>query len=1054
MGNALTWLHLSDIHFQQEKAWRDNDSTQQLLVFLEHLFKEDQSNVPALIFCTGDIAYGETSGGTLSDQYSSAKKFFDNLLAICGPNGRALPKDRLFVVPGNHDVNRKSINKDAQSHLYSWAEKSEQHVEEVNQRFDDRSTEFRDAVKRLQEYDNFIKDYLPHQHDNDGRQYYCRKVNLDGVVCGIAGLNSAWSCAGPEDDRNIWLAAQWQFSKARSLLSDATIKIGLIHHPVDWLNNADRDHATRAIASDFDFWLHGHSHNAWVTPTQSHVQIGAGAVGASLGDEFGVNLVRFAVESREGAVHLFSKRSGNSGWTIAPVSTHAPKGVWSFSLPNKGGAIGVSSSVAGSRHAIDATASRCEDIAAKLSGRLKNALFAFSSQPKVWIAPTLNKQPETTREQLQDAIVSTSSIVDNPKSMLIKAPPQYGLTCLSHHLVEEAWRRTGNIWLYLDSKTLKPNTKSLNNLETEECEFLDCTKHDVKCVVLDGWSAQEKGANEILENVCSRFKDLPVICMQCAESDVYGQAGALEMPRPFEELYLWALPRNQIREIVAAYNNDIRVVGDEDVVTKRIVSDLNVLNLHRTPLNCLTLLKVSELDFDESPVNRSEMISRVLFLLFNVEKLPTYTTRPDLKDCEYVLGYFCELLIRDGEFFFSRDTFLSAISACCKQSLIDLETHYVFDVLAANNIVVRRGSFFTFKFAYWIYYFAAHRMIHSPEFAAYIFDEHRYANYPEIIEFYTGIDRRRRDALEKLILDVRILREVVKKDCGLPEGFNPYPHLTWSPNEFVRKKMFEEIRDGVRESNLPSAIKDQYADRFYDRATPFDQSVRVLLQSDAFTAMMGAMKAASRALRNSDYVAPEIKRELLEEILCCWDQASRVLLVVLPLLAQHKHAKFGRTGFSLHGNFSDSIEDRAVQILECIPSNVVTWTIDDLYSKKMGALLSDQFSNPKVSAISKHELMLLIIEGRPNNWRSQVERYIVSVERDSFYLHNVHESLRGEYRYSYASSQTLKDLDFLIRKALTKHMTGENDPGLSVIQKTMKRVQGQVIPTRENRTHE
>jgi hypothetical protein len=83
-----------------------------------------------------------------------------------------------------------------------------------------------------------------------------------------------------------------------------------------------------------------------------------------------------------------------------------------------------------------------------------------------------------------------------------------------------------------------------------------------------------------------------------------------------------------------------------------------VLNLHRTPLNCLTLLKVSEIDFDESPVNRSEMIKRVLFLLFNIDDVPTYKTRPDLKDCEYVLGYFCEHLIRDGAYSFL------AISSC------------------------------------------------------------------------------------------------------------------------------------------------------------------------------------------------------------------------------------------------------------------------------------------------------------------------------------------------------------------------------------------------------
>ena len=39
---------------------------------------------------------------------------------------------------------------------------------------------------------------------------------------GIAGFNSAWSCAGLEDDRTLWLAAEWQFN---SIKDDFTTSI-------------------------------------------------------------------------------------------------------------------------------------------------------------------------------------------------------------------------------------------------------------------------------------------------------------------------------------------------------------------------------------------------------------------------------------------------------------------------------------------------------------------------------------------------------------------------------------------------------------------------------------------------------------------------------------------------------------------------------------------------------------------------------------------------------------------------------------------------------------
>jgi len=316
MRNHLSWLHLSDIHFHPKREWRDSDVRSRLLEYLKDQFRSNEKLRPDFIFCTGDIAFGESQSAPLENQYTQAKLFFDQLLGVCGQNGTPLSKSRLFVVPGNHDVNRKAINADAQSTLIRWAERANEHADTINQRFEDKSVEFQDAIKRLDKYSKFVEEYLPHQHDPHGRHHYSRKIEVDGMTVGISGFNSAWTCAGPEDDRNIWLAANWQFNRAHQELEGSNIRIGLIHHPVDWLNTVERDVATRAIAGDFDFWLHGHSHNAWVTPVQSHITLAAGAIGAASSDEFGINLVFLDAGSQTGVAHLHNKKSGTSGWTI------------------------------------------------------------------------------------------------------------------------------------------------------------------------------------------------------------------------------------------------------------------------------------------------------------------------------------------------------------------------------------------------------------------------------------------------------------------------------------------------------------------------------------------------------------------------------------------------------------------------------------------------------------------------------------------------------------------------------------------------------------------
>ena len=1052
MSNKLNWLHISDIHFNNKTEWRDDNYRDALCKHLAALFKDDEGLRPDFIFCTGDIAFGESSKQSIAEQFEQAKVFFDKLLIICGSAERPLPKGRLFVVPGNHDVNRQNINDDAQQMLTSWAAQASSKIEFINQRFNDRNKEFVDTIKRLDEYGHFVAQYLPHQDNGEKRHTYANVVSINGLKVGIVGFNSAWTCSGPEDDRNIWLAANWQFNQAHKLLSDADIRIGLIHHPIDWFNNADREVANRRIATDFDFWLHGHSHSAWVTPAQNHIVVAAGAVGAQSSDEFGINITSIDIGTVNGASHLHNIKSESSGWTIAPIHQHAPKGVWRFTLPTRLNDLHSKISLVTSKQ--EEIRSNSPESATKenfvdryLTKRFEDSLHSFSSLPKEWVPPVLSSQSELATDAKSTPKIATDDLILNPRSVFIKAPPQYGLTSLAHFLARAAWRANpSSLWLYLDAKNLKPHNAAVEQEVSDELKLLGCAEGDIKCVILDSMSPSSKDALKLLKNLCERYKNLPIICMQQIEGASFNTADRISLDRDFETLYLWSLPKENIRKIVAAYNQ-LRPIGDEDIVTNRLVSDLEVLNLHRTPLNCLTLLKVSEIDFDESPVNRSEMIKRILFLLFNVDDIPTYKTRPDLKDCEYVLGHFCEQLIREGSDLFSRDQFLVHIQKCCQDRLIDLETQVVFDVLYANNVLVRRGNFFCFKFSYWIFYFAAQRMHHEESFAKFIFEEMRYAQHPEIIEFYTGIDRKREDALQILTRDIQTNYHAIKSKCGLPDNLNPYRLANWALSSETREQMQKEIENGVLESNLPTPVKDQYADRAYNQARPYDQDVRNILLGNSFVCMLKIISAGSRALRNSDYVSPDIKRQLLNSILNSWQLTSQILLVLAPILAERGHAAYDGAAFALGNTFSDIPQERLLQILVEIPSNVAAWYQDDLFSRKMGPLLIDQLMHSEIGEISRHELILLLIRQRPRDWEKQVQKYVANNPKNSFYLLDVYRTLRAQYRFSYASAQTLQEIEHLIKVVAAKHVTGDKVPGIKTINKL--KFKDQIIPERE-----
>ena len=681
-----------------------------------------------------------------------------------------------------------------------------------------------------------------------------------------------------------------------------------------------------------------------------------------------------------------------------------------------------------------------------LTSKLQEALAVYSSQPKVWIDPVLSTHAETEGLPTPENQVMPLDLVNNPKSTIIKAPPQFGLTCLARYLAQQAWLKSPKArWVYLDTRALKPNHNSIQKAISSELANTGHSQDDLKGIVLDSFSDTDKNSRRILKLLCELNSNVSIFVMHTLDSrtilneDINEVVGASFIP-----LFLCGLSREKIRAFVTKYNVE-HYIGEEDAVIARVVSDIDTLNIHRTVLNCITVLKASEVDFNESPVNRTDVLRRILFILFNIDIVPTYKTRPDMQDCEYALGYFCEILIRSEQYLFTKEVFVAELSKFCQERLIDLDVNLLFDILYSSHIFIKLSDKFCFRFTYWIYYFVAQRMHHDKTFSDYVLSEMRYARFPEIIEFYTGIDRRRDDAIKIIIEDLQRGVDILQSKCGLPKDFNLYPALQWTPSDTEVEHMQTEIIEGIQSSNLPDLIKDRYADRNYDPSKPYDQAVREILSNDSLYSVMLTISAACRALRNSDYVDPGNKKVLLNEIVNAWRQITQILWIVIPLLSEYGHAVFDGTGFVLQGDFGSNQSERFRNILIQIPENVVSWYKDDLFSAKMAPLLTQKYKNNDFG-IEKHEIVILMIKNKPNGWNDCVHDYINNIHKNSFYIYDVWRRLRHEYMYCFASKEELGMIEYLIKMIAVKHAHGVKKPGSSIIKQTSD----SVLPKRLN----
>lgn len=101
-----SWIHVSDLHFGHGTAdhqWNQQRVLGELISDVQELVKTEVVRRPDFIFVTGDIAFsgGARTPATGDSEYELAAKWIKKLQDTV-----AITRERVFVVPGNHDVDR------------------------------------------------------------------------------------------------------------------------------------------------------------------------------------------------------------------------------------------------------------------------------------------------------------------------------------------------------------------------------------------------------------------------------------------------------------------------------------------------------------------------------------------------------------------------------------------------------------------------------------------------------------------------------------------------------------------------------------------------------------------------------------------------------------------------------------------------------------------------------------------------------------------------------------------------------------------------------------
>jgi predicted MPP superfamily phosphohydrolase len=218
-------LHISDLHIN-DSGGESFDRKVVLDPLIRRVAKDLEKGFrPEMVAVTGDIAFKG-----VTNEYELAKGFFDDLLKALELGG-----ERLFIVPGNHDLNRKKYRpKDIP--VYD-------NMRELNTELED--DDFRsDLLKGMADYFAFVQNRYGHLTPVQDRLVpfvHCFTAAC-GKKIGLVGLNSAWMCRR-QDDQGTIAVGEYQIQTAMAALQahgDVDLRIILQHHPLQWLWPTDR----------------------------------------------------------------------------------------------------------------------------------------------------------------------------------------------------------------------------------------------------------------------------------------------------------------------------------------------------------------------------------------------------------------------------------------------------------------------------------------------------------------------------------------------------------------------------------------------------------------------------------------------------------------------------------------------------------------------------------------------------------------------------------------------------------------------------------------------
>jgi predicted MPP superfamily phosphohydrolase len=1008
---AVRWLHISDFHLNGRESYERDRVLNALIKSIPNLIS--RVGKPDMVLVTGDIA---NSGKP--EQYAQATSLLDNLLDAID-----LDRSRIFVVPGNHDVDRdfslglvRTLTDNSESDAYFNGIYAIPHVSSKQSAFKLWHDEY---FKGARVFSDLSTCSL-------SNEIVIREQNVS-----VLSINTAAFCVNDEDSGKLMVGRRCIDAAVTDMQQRKGLKIALMHHPLSWLSQIEVGTVKATLRSSVDIILNGHLH-------ETDIEEIAGLAGE-------------AIHLAAGATYQTEKWPNRAMFgevcadvlKITPICyAPSPVPVWTVDtsiFPSESDYSRSYSLGSTSLRAPFVTENKTDDhVIDKIDdGNIErlnwqDQLFVSPSKVTMYAEPRIKTQAQNSADAIGGDFedIDVNFISQSDSSFIIDCRPEHGGTNLLLRLAYEI-AKNGNSYILSNAREL-PNYRKKLAVNFKE----PLASPGTFTLLIDDFDLErdDRLIREIHFLKC--FKRIIAINSDRGLS-VRSVSDLSSLPFDFSRTFLWSLSRDGIRELAVgmfeSQNNEFisRVVG-------KIYNDLLGLCIPLSPSNVMMYLNILFREGEFSPINRVDILNRYVSESLR-RPSDSYSGTFNYKNKMDLLSSFCSKLHANSNSYFTDREWYNFCVEYQSDTLAEFDAKFEFEELESSRIFYRFGGNIYFRYSFFYEFFLGRYLVsHTHEMRLFL-ENREYMKLMSVVDVITGLGSNNIEIVEILLADLnRHLGEFSERYVA--QDFDPLLDLVWPDSNDEDEKLWQPIEMAIAEGPYCTSDIDKLKSSLISEARTVDQQVIFHDFSELEYSIFAVSNILSDALKNSDDIPAALKLSAYDGLLRC----ERVAFQVGTMFAKELSTqRFFAWGGALFVDFNKNTNDHS-------PSEVIGRVVRNLAGAVSTKLANDIATNNlagvfRARAASSNNTNLLdlinfhcIINARGKGWADTAQSVIERTGKNAYYLHELLTALMVMLKRDALQPRDSDAAKRLVALIQTKRGRNKMLPGAKAVTRTLR----------------